>query len=67
MFPELAGYWARDEEGRFIGMNLMNESLQEDLLAIRERSEADLELTQLGMALNFVNHEFEVRFLRFKS
>jgi HEF_HK domain len=53
-------HWTRDEEGRFIGMNLMNESLQEDLLAMRERSEADLELTQLGMALNVVNHEFEV-------
>ena len=37
----------------------MNESMQEDLLAMRERSEADLELTQLGMALNVVNHEFE--------
>ena len=37
----------------------MNESIQEDLLAMRERSEADLELTQLGMALNVVNHGFE--------
>jgi signal transduction histidine kinase len=53
-------HWTRDEDGRFIGMNLMNESLQEDLLAMRERSEADLELTQLGMALTVVNHEFEV-------
>jgi signal transduction histidine kinase len=52
-------HWTRDDDGRFIGMNLMNESLQEDLLALRERSESDLELTQLGMALNVVNHEFE--------
>lgn len=52
-------HWTRDDDGRFIGMNLMNESIQEDLLAMRERSEADLELTQLGMALNVVNHEFE--------
>ena len=52
-------HWTRDDEGRFIGMNLMNESIQEDLLAMRERSEADLELTQLGMAINVVNHEFE--------
>ena len=29
------------------------------LLALRERSEADLELTQLGMALTVINHEFE--------
>lgn len=53
-------HWTRDEEGRFIGMSLMNESLQEDLLAMRERSEVDLELTQLGMALTVVNHEFDV-------
>ena len=32
-------HWARDDDGRFIGMNLMNESIQEDLLAMRERSE----------------------------
>jgi signal transduction histidine kinase len=55
----LAMHWSRDEDGRFIGMSLMNEALQEDLLAMRERSEADLELTQVGMALTVVNHEFE--------
>ena len=54
-----AMHWSRDEDGRFVGMSLMNESLQEDLLAMRERSEADLELTQVGMALSVVNHEFE--------
>lgn len=52
-------HWSRDEDGRFVGMSLMNEALQEELLATRERSEADLELTQLGMAINVVNHEFE--------
>lgn len=54
-----AMHWSRDEDGRFVGMSLMNEALQEDLLATRERSEADLELTQVGMALSVVNHEFE--------
>jgi signal transduction histidine kinase len=52
-------HWSRDEDGRFMGMSLMNESIQEELLATRERAEADLELTQLGMAINVVNHEFE--------
>ena len=52
-------HWSRDDDGRFVGMSLMNEAMQEELLAIRERSEADLELTQLGMAINVVNHEFE--------
>jgi hypothetical protein len=50
----LAIHWSRDEEGRFVGMSLMNESIQEDLLSMRERSEADLELTQVGMALSVV-------------
>ena len=54
-----AMHWTRDDDGRFIGMNLMNESLQEDVLAMREQAEADLELTQVGMALSVVNHEFE--------
>jgi len=52
-------HWSRDDDGRFVGMSLMNEAMQEELLAVRERSEADLELTQLGMAINVVNHEFE--------
>jgi signal transduction histidine kinase len=52
-------HWTRDEDGRFVGMSAMNEALQEDVLALRERAEADLELTQLGMAVNVINHEFE--------
>ena len=52
-------HWSRDEGGEFIGMNAMNESIQEELLAMRDRADADLELTQLGMAINVVNHEFE--------
>ncbi|MEZ5354046.1 MAG: hypothetical protein R2762_15520 [Bryobacteraceae bacterium] len=31
-------FTGRDEDGRFIGMNLMNESIQEDLIEMRERS-----------------------------
>jgi signal transduction histidine kinase len=54
-----AMHWTRDEDGRFVGMNLMNEAMQEDLLGMREQAEADFELTQIGMALNVINHEFE--------
>ena len=54
-----AMHWTRDEDGRFVGMNLMNEAMQEDLLGLREQAEADLELTQIGMAVNVINHEFE--------
>jgi C4-dicarboxylate-specific signal transduction histidine kinase len=52
-------HWSRDEQGGFVGMSAMNESMQEELLAMRDRAEADIELTQLGMAINVVNHEFE--------
>ncbi|HVT16139.1 MAG TPA: ATP-binding protein [Thermoanaerobaculia bacterium] len=37
----------------------MAEALEEEVLELRERSEADLELAQLGMAIQVINHEFE--------
>jgi signal transduction histidine kinase len=37
----------------------LTEAAEEELLALRERSEADLELAQLGMAIQVVNHEFD--------
>jgi signal transduction histidine kinase len=35
------------------------EALEEEVLALRERSEADLELAQLGMAIQVITHEFD--------
>lgn len=35
------------------------EALEDEVLALREQSEADLELAQLGMAIQIINHEFE--------
>lgn len=37
----------------------MTEALEDEVLELRERSEADLELAQLGMAIQVINHEFE--------
>ena len=37
----------------------ITEALEEEVIALRERSEADLELAQLGMAIQVVNHEFD--------
>ncbi len=37
----------------------MAEALEDEVLELRERSEADLELAQLGMAIQIINHEFE--------
>jgi signal transduction histidine kinase len=37
----------------------MAEALEDEVLQLRERSEADLELAQLGMAIQVINHEFD--------
>jgi len=35
------------------------EALEDELIALRERSDADLELAQLGIAVQIINHEFD--------
>ena len=50
--------WSRDERGYLIGDADMTAALEEELLAVRERAEADLQLSQLGMAIEIINHEF---------
>ena len=41
-----------------VGPDELSEALEEELLALRERASADLELTQLGMAIGIISHEF---------
>src|SRR5262249_32854636 len=43
-----------DEHGLITGVNETSEALEEEVLALRERVEADLELTQLGMAISVI-------------
>lgn len=50
--------WSRDEDGQIIGEAEMTAALEDELLEFRERSEADLELIQLGMSIDIINHEF---------
>lgn len=50
--------WYRDEFGYLIGNAEITAALEDEVLALRERAEADLELTQLGMAIDIINHEF---------
>lgn len=50
--------WFRDDDGYLIGEAEMTSALEEEVLALREKAEADLELTQLGMAIEVINHEF---------
>ena len=35
------------------------EATEEELIALQDRAEADLELTQLGMAIEIIDHEFQ--------
>jgi hypothetical protein len=49
--------WSRNGNGH-VSDSEMTEALEEEVLALRERAEADLELTQLGTAINVINHEF---------
>ncbi|MDJ0837655.1 MAG: ATP-binding protein [Acidobacteriota bacterium] len=51
--------WFRDEDGLLIGDAEINASLEEEVLALRERADMDLEMSQLGMAIEIINHEFD--------
>ncbi|MGB0386307.1 MAG: ATP-binding protein [Ardenticatenaceae bacterium] len=50
--------WVRDEQGYLISSADMTAALESEVLVLRERYEADLELTQLGMAIEIISHEF---------
>ena len=47
------------DDGDLIGTAETTEALEQEVLALRERRDADLELAQLGMAIGVINHEFE--------
>ncbi|RWD71076.1 MAG: ATP-binding protein [Mesorhizobium sp.] len=49
------GFW--DEDG-FDSVDL-TEALEEELVELRDRRGVELELAQVGLALNTINHEFE--------
>ena len=51
--------FTRDESGEIITQLDMEGAAEEELLALSERAEADLELTQLGMAIEIIDHEFQ--------
>lgn len=50
--------WKLDDSGHFIGMNETIEALDEERLELREQAEFDVELIQLGLAVQVINHEF---------
>lgn len=49
---------SRDEKGYLISQSDMLAAQENQLLALQENADADLELTQLGMAVDIINHEF---------
>lgn len=51
--------WDRERDGDIVSAVDIEESLEEEVEALRERSMADLELAQLGMAIDVISHEFE--------
>ena len=54
-FDAVATSWSKD------GIDALDltEALEEELEALREQRESDLEMAQIGMAVNIVSHEFE--------
>ncbi len=48
-----------DASGQLISSLDFAASMEEDLFALQERAEADLELVQLGMAIEIIDHEFQ--------
>ena len=48
-----------DDSGQIVTQLDVVGAVEEELLALQERAEADLELTQLGMAVGIIDHEFQ--------
>jgi len=51
--------WQSGEDGQIVTDLDVAEAVDEELLALRERTEVDIELAQLGMAVQVINHEFD--------
>jgi signal transduction histidine kinase len=51
--------WPENGDGPLVTKLDELEALETDLEGFRDRSEQDLELTQLGMAVEVINHEFQ--------
>ena len=48
-----------DDSGQMITQLDVAGAVEEELIALRVRADADLELTQLGMAIEIIDHEFQ--------
>jgi signal transduction histidine kinase len=51
-------YWEKDPDGNIVTNDQINDSLQEELYDLKEKMNADVELSQLGLAVSVIHHEF---------
>lgn len=59
--------WPENGQGPLVTRLDEIEALETDLEGFRDRSEQDLELTQLGMAVEVINHEFQATIKSIRS
>lgn len=51
-------YWERDENDNFITNDQISDAMSEELEELREQVQADIEMSQLGLAVGVIHHEF---------
>jgi len=51
-------YWSTDQDSNVITSDQINDAMSEELEDLRERIHADIELSQLGLAVGVIHHEF---------
>ncbi|ENC9837923.1 histidine kinase [Vibrio cholerae] len=51
-------YWEKDEENNYITNEQITGALSEELDSLREKINVDVELSQLGLAVGVIHHEF---------
>ncbi|EGU33477.1 histidine kinase [Vibrio sp. N418] len=51
-------YWEKDEENNYITNDQITGALSEELDSLREKINVDVELSQLGLAVGVIHHEF---------
>jgi signal transduction histidine kinase len=51
-------HWEKDEDDNYITNDQITDALGEELEDLRERVQTDIELSQLGLAVGVIHHEF---------
>ncbi|MGB8665395.1 MAG: ATP-binding protein [Serratia inhibens] len=51
-------YWEKDQDNNYITNEQITDVLGEEVEVLRERIHADVELSQLGLAVGIIHHEF---------